>query len=83
MATHTLSSPLILDDDDAPQAVARSRKLSFMHRFYIALLIAQQRRARRQIDRVLGAGLRAARGQRGFGFGGHRFNQHGSSALPS
>lgn len=50
MATHTLSSPLILDDDDAPQAVARSRKLSFMHRFYIA----QQRRARRQIDRVLG-----------------------------
>jgi hypothetical protein len=54
MATHTLSSPLILDDDDAPQAVARSRKLSFMHRFYIALLIAQQRRARRQIDRVLG-----------------------------
>jgi hypothetical protein len=52
MATQTLSSSHILDDD-APQATARSRKPSLMRRFYLALLIAQQRRAQRHIDRVL------------------------------
>jgi hypothetical protein len=55
MATHALPSPHILDDDE-PQAApsARSRKPSLMRRLYIALLIAQQRRAQRHIDRVLG-----------------------------
>ena len=54
MATQTLSSSHILDDD-APQAAAPvySRKPSFMRRLYVALLIAQQRRAQRHIDRVL------------------------------
>jgi hypothetical protein len=55
MATHALPSPHILDDD-APQAPARPRKRSFMRRFYISLLIAQNRRARRDIDRILGDG---------------------------
>ena len=54
MATQTLPSPHILDDDDAPQAAARSRKPSLVRRLYIALLIAQQHRAQRHIDRVLG-----------------------------
>ena len=56
MATQTLPSSHILDDDDAPQAAvpARPRKLPLMRRLYIALLIAQQRRAQRHIDRVLG-----------------------------
>ena len=55
MATQTLPSSHILDDD-APQAAtpARSRKPSFMRRIYVALLIAQHHRARRHIDRVLG-----------------------------
>ena len=56
MATHALPSPHILDDDDAPLASspARPRKLSLMRRLYIALLIAQQRRAQQHINRVLG-----------------------------
>jgi hypothetical protein len=56
MATQTLPSPHILEDDDAPQAAAptRSRKPPFMRRLYIAILISQQRRAQRHIDRVLG-----------------------------
>ena len=56
MATHALPSPHILDDDDVPQASppARPRKLSLMRRLYIALLIAQQRRAQQNINRVLG-----------------------------
>ena len=55
MATQTLSSSHILDDD-TPQAAApaHSRKPSFMRRLYVALLIAQHHRARRHMDRVLG-----------------------------
>jgi len=56
MATHTLLSPHILEDDEAPQAAAltRFRKPSLMRRLYIAMLIAQHHRAQRHIDRVLG-----------------------------
>jgi hypothetical protein len=55
MATHTLPSPHILDDDE-PQAaaLAHPRKPPLMRRLYIALLIAQHHRAQRHIDRVLG-----------------------------
>ena len=55
MATQTLPSSHILDDD-APQAatLAQPRKPSFMRRLYIALLIAQHHRAQRHMDRVLG-----------------------------
>jgi hypothetical protein len=59
MATHTLPSsalpsPHILDDD-APQAGPMpSRKPSFMRRLYIAMLVAQHRRAQRHVDRFVG-----------------------------
>jgi hypothetical protein len=57
MATHALPSPHILDDDP-PQVAASAHSLrpSPMRRFYDALIDMQQRRAQRDIDRVLGDG---------------------------
>jgi hypothetical protein len=60
MATQTLPSSNILDEDDAaPQtaAPAESRQPSLMHRFYDALVETQHRRAQREVDRVLGYGV--------------------------
>jgi hypothetical protein len=59
MATQTLPSSNILDEDDAaPQtaAPAESRQPSLMHRFYDAFVEMQNRRARHEIDRILGPG---------------------------
>jgi hypothetical protein len=56
MATHALPSRHILDDAPQTAVPAHPRKPSLMRRLYIALLVAQQRRAQRDIDRVLGDG---------------------------
>ena len=57
MASHAFPASHILDDEDAPAAThAQSLKPSLMHRFFDALIESQQRRAQREIDRVLGPG---------------------------
>jgi hypothetical protein len=65
MATHALPSSHIIDDDDAPAAAHAPSRPSFLRRLYVAILIAQTRRAHREIDRVLGPGTlqRAMRAQ--------------------
>jgi hypothetical protein len=55
MATHALPSSHILGDDDASE-FAQPGKPSLMRRVYDALLESQKRRAKREIDRVLGRG---------------------------
>jgi hypothetical protein len=60
MATHALTSSHILDDD-APAAAALAPSLappqpSLMRRLFDAFTEAQMRRARREVDRILGPG---------------------------
>ena len=58
MATHALPSSHILDEDDAPAAAVAHApaRVSLLRRLYIAILVAQMRRAQREIDRRLGPG---------------------------
>jgi hypothetical protein len=61
MATHALPSSHILDDDAPEAAVAVfSSRHSLLRRIYDAVLESQQRRAHREIARVLGPGALAA-----------------------
>ena len=65
-SSHALSSH-IADDDDAPVASmqAASSQPSLMRRLFDAFTESQMRRARREVDRILGAGSfhRAMRAQ--------------------
>ena len=58
MATQTLPLPRARILDDVPQipAHAASRGPSMLHRVFDAFAASQQRRARREVDRVLGPG---------------------------
>ena len=61
MATHALTSSHILDNNDAPAAAALAPSLappqpSLMRRLFDAFTEAQMRRARREVDRILGPG---------------------------
>jgi hypothetical protein len=59
MATHALPSSHILGDDEpqaAAAAAAHPTRPSLMRRCYEAFLETQQRRAQREVDRVLGSG---------------------------
>jgi hypothetical protein len=53
MASHALPASHILDDD-APSARTSSQRPSLARRFYDAMIQTQQRRAQREIARVLG-----------------------------
>ena len=55
MATHALPASHILQDDDAPAARTASQRPSIGRRIYNAMIEMQQRRAQREIARVLGA----------------------------
>jgi len=67
LSSHALSSSHIADDDDAPVASmqAASSQPSLMRRLFDAFTESQMRRARREVDRILGAGSfhRAMRAQ--------------------
>ena len=57
MATHALPSPRIFEDDDPQAATAAiAPQPSLLRRCYDAFLETQQRRAQREVDRVLGTG---------------------------
>lgn len=60
MATHALPASHIIDDEDAPATAVASSKPPLLRRIYHAVLESQQRRARREIARVLGPGALAA-----------------------
>ena len=57
MATHALPASHIVNDENAPAAIAYApARPSLLRRLYIAILVSQMRRAQREIDRKLGPG---------------------------